>query len=224
VNEPRRTRIKFCGLTTAREIALAVEAGADAVGIIVAPSSRQVGLDRLPELAAAVPAFVSKIGVLVNQDESVTSTLRALGFTLQFSGDESPAECERLAGGSTYLKAFHVDPRAEGSVEAEWRRAYVNAMWMFDSRVDARYGGTGVPFLWHTVAATAARRPIVVSGGLTPENVAACVRAIRPHAVDVRSGIETANRKDAEKMFAFVRAVREADSLPSEIAQHAAPK
>jgi phosphoribosylanthranilate isomerase len=215
VNAPRRTRIKFCGLTSEAEIALAVEAGADAVGIIVAPSSRQVALDRLPALASAVPAFVSKVGVLVNAAESVADVLRSLGFTLQFSGDESPAECERLAGGSAYLKAFHVDPGAAGNVELESRRAYVNAMWMFDSRVDARYGGTGVPFLWQTVGAAAARRPIVVSGGLTPENVAQCVRDVRPHAVDVRSGIETADRKDAQKMFAFVRAVREADSLPS---------
>jgi phosphoribosylanthranilate isomerase len=213
VNAPRRTRIKFCGLTTVREIALAVEAGADAVGVIVAPSSRRVALDRLPELAAAVPAFVSKIGVLVNQAEPVVDALRSLGFTLQFSGDETPAECERLAAGSAYLKAFHVDPSAGEDVETESRRAYINAMWMFDSRVDARYGGTGVPFLWRTVAAAAARRPIVVSGGLTAENVAECVRAVRPHAVDVRSGIETAGRKDAEKMFAFVRAVREADSF-----------
>jgi phosphoribosylanthranilate isomerase len=82
---------------------------------------------------------------------------------------------------------------------------------MFDSRIDGRYGGTGVSFVWQLVEAIAARRAIVISGGLTPANVAACVRAVRPHAVDVRSGIETAGRKDPAKMAAFVRAVREAD-------------
>ena len=207
-----RTRIKICGCESAADIALAVEAGADAVGIIVAPSPRRVSLDLLPALAAAVPAFVSKIGVLAGQGEAEANVLRALGFTLQFSGDEPAAECERLAQGSAYLKAFHVRPGdGERVPDLDGRREYRNAMWMFDSRIDARYGGTGVPFIWHAVQAAASRRPIVVSGGLTPANVAACVRAVRPHAVDVRSGIETAGRKDREKLFAFVRAVREAD-------------
>lgn len=212
MNGSRRTRIKFCGLQSAADIALAVEAGADAVGVIVAESPRRVDLARLPALAAEVPAFVTKVGVLADQDESVAALLRSLGFTLQFSGDESAVDCERLAGGSSYLKAFHVHPGAVRDVDDfESQRDYTHAMWMFDSRVDARYGGTGVPFVWQTVAAAAARRPIVVSGGLTPDNVAACVRSVRPHAVDVRSGVETSGRKDRAKMLAFVRAVRDAD-------------
>ncbi len=217
MNAPRRTRIKFCGLQTEDDIALAVEAGADAIGIIVAASPRRVALERLPALSAAVPPFVTKVGVLASRgddaglDDAEAAALRELGFTLQFSGDESAARCERLAGGAHYLKAFHVRPDDRDMPELESRRAYRHAMWMFDSRVDARYGGTGVPFLWRVVQAVAAQRPIVVSGGLTPENVAACVRSVRPHAVDVRSGIETSGRKDPAKMLAFVRAVREAD-------------
>ena len=197
MNAPRRTRIKFCGLESAADVASAVEAGADAVGVIVAASPRRVGLERLPELAAAVPAFVTKVGVLasrgdVGQDDDEAATLRALGFILQFSGDEPAARCEHLAAGTAYLKAFHVRPGDRDMPDLESRRAYRNAMWMFDSRVDARYGGTGVSFVWDVVRAVAARRPIVVSGGLTPGNVAACVRSVRPHGVDVRSGIETA--------------------------------
>jgi phosphoribosylanthranilate isomerase len=211
VNAPRRTRIKFCGCESVADIALAVEAGADAVGIIVADSPRRVDLELLPMLAAAVPAFVTKVGVLAGQGEVEAAALRALGFTLQFSGDESAAECEYLAGGAAYLKAFHVRPDDDTVPDFEVRRDYRSAMWMFDSRVDGRHGGTGVPFLWQTVEAAAARRAIVISGGLTPSNVATCVRAVRPHAVDVRSGIETAGRKDPEKMHAFVRAVRAAD-------------
>jgi phosphoribosylanthranilate isomerase len=203
VNAPRRTRIKFCGLTSAGEIAEAVEAGADAIGIIVAQSPRRVSVDALPELAAAVPAFVTKVGVLAGQGDMEATALRALGFTLQFSGDESAVECERMAGGAPYLKAFHVQPGEGDIVDLASRRDYRNAMWMFDSRIDGRYGGTGVSFVWQLVEAIAARRAIVISGGLT--------RAVRPHAVDVRSGIETAGRKDPAKMAAFVRAVREAD-------------
>jgi phosphoribosylanthranilate isomerase len=170
-----------------------------------------MSVDALPELAAAVPAFVTKVGVLAGQGDMEATALRALGFTLQFSGDESAVECERMAGGAPYLKAFHVQPGEGDIVDLASRRDYRNAMWMFDSRIDGRYGGTGVSFVWQLVEAIAARRAIVISGGLTPANVAACVRAVRPHAVDVRSGIETAGRKDPAKMAAFVRAVREAD-------------
>ncbi len=213
MNAPRRTRIKFCGLTSEAEIALAVEAGADAVGVIVAPSPRRVTLEALPSLAAAVPAFVTKVGVVVGPSEAEAAALRALGFMLQFSGDESAELCERLCAGAAYLKAFHVHPEESALVaDLACLREYRRAVWMFDSRLDARYGGTGVPFVWHVVEAAAAQRPIVVSGGLTPENVGACVRAVRPHAVDVRSGIETAGRKDPAKMLAFVRAVHEADA------------
>ncbi len=211
----RRTRIKFCGLTSVAEIALAVEAGADAIGVIVAESPRQVDVARLGELAAAVPAFVAKVGVLAAQGQREAAALRELGYMLQFSGDEPAELCERLAAGR-YLKAFHLAPGQKDDVlDDASLAAYRNATWMFDSRVDARYGGTGVPFAWKLVEAAAAVRPVIVSGGLTPENVAACVRSVRPYAVDVRSGIETAGRKDPAKMLAFVRAVREADEAPT---------
>ncbi len=212
MNAPQRTRIKFCGLTCAADVALAVEAGAAAGGFITAPCPRRVELELLPELAAAVPSFVTKIGVTVSPGEAEAALLLDLGFTLQFSGDEPAELCERLARGRAYLKAFHVRPLANDAPAPAARGGYLHATGLFDSRVDARYGGTGVPFLWQLVEAAAASRPVVVSGGLTPDNVGACIRSVRPYAVDVRSGIETAGRKDRAKMFAFVRAVREADA------------
>ncbi len=208
-----RTRIKFCGMTSLADVALAVDAGADAVGVIVAASSpRRADPELLLVLATAVPPYVSRIAVVTSPSEREAATLRALGFTLQFSGEELPAECARLAAGHAYVKAFHLrDDTAYDAADFEELAAYENALWMFDSRVGEKLGGTGIPFVWDLVAPVARRRPVVVSGGLRPENVGACVRAVRPYAVDARSGIETEGRKDPAKMRAFVRAVREAD-------------
>jgi phosphoribosylanthranilate isomerase len=210
VTPPRRTRIKFCGMTSVADIALAVAAGADAVGVILAPSARRVPLERVAEIAAAIPPFVSRIGVLANQGSEEASLLRRLGFTLQFSGDESPAECEVLSGGDPFIKVFHVESDGR-PFELERCAAYARATWMFDTRVPGRAGGSGVAFDWPAVERASRLRPAIVSGGLTPENVAACVRALRPYAVDVRSGIESDDRKDVNKMAAFVAAVSGAE-------------
>jgi len=208
-----RTRIKFCGMTSASDVALAVAAGVDAVGVIIVPASpRYVEPGALASLADAIPPFVARIGVVTAPGDAVASRLRALGFTLQFSDEESPADCARLADNAAYIKAFHlpVDARVESLDVAAFER-YRGALWMFDSRVGEKRGGTGIPFAWTALGPLAQRRPITVSGGLTPSNVAACVRTVRPYAVDVRSGIETSDRKDPEKMRAFVEAVRRAD-------------
>jgi phosphoribosylanthranilate isomerase len=208
----RRTRVKICGLASVRDVEFGVEAGADALGVIVAPSPRRVPLESVARLAAAIPPFVTKVGVMANQDDDVAARLRAEGFTLQFSGEEPATACERMAGGGSYLKAFHVTDAAGEGFDETRLAPYANALCLFDSRIGDARGGTGVVFPWDAVKAVAARRPIVVSGGLTPENVGACVRALRPYAVDVRSGVETSGEKDPAKMRAFVRAVREADA------------
>jgi phosphoribosylanthranilate isomerase len=213
VNRPLRTRVKFCGMQSPADIALAVDAGADAVGIIAAESPRRVAAEDWANLAAAIPPFVARIGVVANPQFGEAVALRRAGLTLQFSGEELPEKCEELAGGDRYIKAFHI--RAGVTYEpADFDEldAYEHATWMFDSRVDDRLGGTGVPFLWSVVESIAKRRKVIVSGGLTAENVGACVRAVRPYAVDVRGGVETGDTKDFEKMRAFVRAVRDADA------------
>ncbi len=228
MNARSRTRIKFCGMTSVADIALAVAAGADAVGIIVSPSERRVAARDVPALLAAVPPFVTAVLVSVNGTGVASvrdvagasasgtdvdlSKYAAAGAVLQFSGDESPDACERVAGGRAYLKAFHVlveDGRA--AFDRATLAAYPHATPLFDSRSGERFGGTGIAFDWETIAAFARERPIVVSGGLTPDNVGACVEALRPYAVDVRGGIETGGVKDAMKMRAFVAAVRAAD-------------
>ena len=214
-----RTRVKLCGMTSEREIAWAVDAGADAIGLILAASPRRLERARFEELVRAVPPFVSAVAVLADNVPEDAAFAVACGATLQFSGHETPDTCERATARAPYLKAYHVpiDPdvapvRPSSAPAPEELDRYPNALWLFDSTVRGVLGGTGVSFDWPSVAPLARVRPIVVSGGLTVENVASCVRTVRPYAVDVRSGVETGGRKDEKKMHAFVRAVREIDA------------
>lgn len=204
------TRIKMCGMTRASDIALAVQTGADAIGVIIAPSARRVDLATLASLRDAIPAHVEAVAVVVDPTEAEAAFATQLAYTLQFSGDESAQTCERLARGRPYIKAFHLDPQVR-TLPAALGAGFAHAMWMFDTRVDGRYGGTGASFAWDAILAVARERAVVVSGGLTPDNVADCVRRVRPGAVDVRNGIETDGFKDERKMRAFVRAVRDAE-------------
>jgi phosphoribosylanthranilate isomerase len=190
----------------------AVDAGADAIGVIFAASPRKVTLANARALVRAVPSFVAIVGVMVNPDETFVDDVLALGMVPQFSGDESPEFCSTWSGGR-YIKAIHF--KTDGTytpADAEAAAAaYEDADLLFDSRAGALYGGTGTPFSWPLVESVARKRRIIVSGGLVPENVADAVRGVRPFGVDVRSGVETNDTKDLAKMRAFVRAVREAD-------------
>jgi phosphoribosylanthranilate isomerase len=206
-------------MTSADDVAMAVKAGADAVGMIVAESERRVTLERAAAIAAAIPPFVTGVGV-VDEDTSVVPSLDALGLTIQFSGPTEAAVCEQLTHGRPYIKVFHVAPT--GDVEPasqDGSLAYVHALWMFDTLAPGRLGGSGITFRWELLEEIGRERPVIVSGGLTPENVGALLRLVRPYAVDVRSGIERDGKKDPARMTAFVRAVREADGA----AMHASP-
>jgi phosphoribosylanthranilate isomerase len=209
------TRIKFCGMTSPADVALAVEAGADAVGIICAPSERRVSLERAAEIARAIPPFVSGFAVVdTASDGGLTPALLGLGLTLQFAGAASPLACARQSAGRRYVKVLRV--AADGTLDGGLREFgpcdYGDALLLLDTAVPGRLGGSGVAFRWEVARPLARVRPIAVAGGLTPGNVGACVRVVRPFAVDVRSGVECAGRKDAALMRAFVRAVRDADA------------
>lgn len=209
----RRTRIKICGITSPDDAQLAVSAGADAIGLIFAESPRRLSMERARSIASAVPAFVSLIAVVVDPSIALVDEALKMGCIPQFCGDEEPRFCEESTEGP-YIKVIHIDSShapSEAAI-AELAHEYRHATLLFDSQVAGRRGGTGVPFAWETVKASAVTRPIIVSGGLTPENVGACVRAVRPYAVDVRSGVERDEKKDPERLAAFVRAVREADA------------
>ena len=202
----------MCGITSVDEARMVIDAGVDAIGMIFAESERKVSLETAKAIALSTPAWVTLVGVFTNAPASEIVNALLLGLIPQFSGSEMPEYCERATSVfGRYLKVFHIDPALDYLPEdfAELD-AYEHATFMFDTRVGNKAGGTGVPFDWGVVKGL--NRPAIVAGGLTPENVGACVRHVRPFGVDVRSGVETNGAKDEAKVRAFVRAVREADA------------
>ncbi|MGH7708416.1 MAG: phosphoribosylanthranilate isomerase [Vulcanimicrobiaceae bacterium] len=198
-------------MTSVVDAQLAVEAGVDAVGVILAPSPRRVSLELADAIARSLPPLVTLVAVVVDPPPA---ELGAIADSLpravvQFSGAE-PAQIVRSVRQS--IKVMHLAPTGEPDADPAVALAgYAGALLMFDTHSPLG-GGSGRSFEWGRVAALASQRPIAISGGLTPETVGTCVRTVRPFAVDVRSGVETDGRKDVQKMTAFVRAVREADA------------
>jgi len=204
-----RTRIKICGITREQDLDAAAAAGADALGFVFyPPSPRYVAPERAAALVRRVPPFVTRVGLFVNADvAAVTATLAAVPLDiLQFHGDETAEYCERF--GKPYLKVARMRP---GLDLLEYARTYPSAAGLLlDAYVEA-YGGAGQTFDWSLIPRSLPL-PVVLSGGLTTENVASAVRGVRPWAVDVSSGVEAAKGiKDADKIAAFVAAVKNAD-------------
>jgi len=202
-----RTRIKICGITRVEDARVAAESGADAIGLVFyPPSPRNLSLEQARAIIAAVPPFVSVVGLFVDpaqdQVESVLSVC-SLGL-LQFHGDEAPGFCDGF--GLPYIKAARV--RADSDL-VQYLSPYEAARgWLLDAYHDRLYGGTGAPFDWKLIPRDLAR-PVILSGGLTPDNVGAAVRQVTPWAVDVSSGVESAKGiKDAAKIAAFIAGVR----------------
>jgi phosphoribosylanthranilate isomerase len=217
----QRTRIKLCGLSRPEDVAVAVEAGADAIGLVFyPPSPRNVTPAQAGALLAGLPAYVTSVGLFVNPDVAlVRDVVAAAPITmLQFHGDETPEQCARIAQAvrRPFMRAFRVRPETGAQDLLEFERLYRASGPLFsglllDTWSDA-YGGTGKVFDWSLIPADIARRA-VLSGGLSVQNVTDAVRRVRPHAVDVSSGIEASKGvKDAALMRAFVAAVRAADS------------
>ncbi|THF66859.1 phosphoribosylanthranilate isomerase [Pseudothauera nasutitermitis] len=204
-----RTRIKICGLTRPEDVRAAVEAGADAIGFVFyPPSPRHVDVERAAELAALLPPFVTAVGLFVNADEAyVRQVLARVPLQLlQFHGDEDESECARY--GRPWIKAA----RMRAGVDlVEFAASHPGARGiLLDAFVDG-YGGGGKVFDWSLIPHGFAR-PLVLSGGLAPDNVAEAVRRVRPWAVDVSSGVEAAKGiKDARLITAFIAGVRNAD-------------
>jgi phosphoribosylanthranilate isomerase len=211
-----RTRIKICGLTREADVDAAIDAGADAIGFVLyARSPRAVSAARAGELARRLPPFVTPVLLLVNAARAeVDAALRAVPHALlQFHGDESPAQCE--APRRAYLRAARMAPGVD-LLDFAARFASASAL-LLDAHVDG-YGGGGKAFDWSLVP-PGVPLPVVLSGGLSVANVIDGVRRVRPWAVDVSSGVESAKGlKDALAMRRFCDAVREADALAADAA------
>ncbi len=211
-----RTRIKICGLTREADVQAAIDAGADALGLVMyAKSPRCVSLDRAAGLARSLPPFVTPVLLFVNAApaEVAAATAAIPHALLQFHGDETPADCD--APHRPYLRAVSMQP---GLDLLDFGHRFPNAQaLLLDAAVDG-YGGGGKVFDWSLIPADVPYR-LVLSGGLSPANVIDGVVHARPFAVDVSSGVESAKGiKDAALMRRFCEAVREADARLADLA------
>ncbi len=199
-------RIKVCGLTRVEDVQAAVAAGVDAVGLVFYPDSpRHVTIAQAAELCRHVPPFVTIVGLFVNASRAeVHRVIEAVPLNLlQFHGDETADQCEGF--GVPYLKAARVRP---GVDLLEFAAQFASARALLLDTWTPAYGGSGESFDWSLVPASCPL-PVILSGGLTPDNVADAIRQVRPVAVDVSSGVESDKGiKDAAKIRAFVSAVR----------------
>jgi phosphoribosylanthranilate isomerase len=202
-------KIKFCGLTRVTDAALAVEAGAWALGLIFWPGSpRHCSADVAAEIGATYRRRVEIAGVFVNPTlEAVTRAADDASLSLlQLHGDEGPVFCAEAARrtGCRVIKAARVRSRADIQALA----AFHTDLHLLDSYVSDMPGGTGETFAWELARGHGSRVPLILSGGLRPDNVAEAIAAVRPYAVDVASGVEASpGRKDPAKLEAFAAAV-----------------
>lgn len=206
-----RTRVKICGITRPEDAGEAARLGVDAIGLVFHPDSpRAVDLRRAAEIVRSLPPFVTVVGLFVDPPQGrVEAVLAALSLDLlQFHGRETAARCRGF--GRPYIKALTA---GTGSDIAARAAEYPDAAGiLLDAEVDGRSGGTGRTFDWRRVP-EGLNRPLILAGGLGPENVAEAIRAVHPYAVDVSSGVESAKGiKDAARMAAFVRGVHSVDA------------
>jgi phosphoribosylanthranilate isomerase len=210
------TRIKICGITDETNALAAADAGADFIGLVFAHSKRQVIPARAREIADAVKkssAATKVVGVFVNAPVFQINEIAdfcALDV-VQLSGNESWEDCRKIA--NPIIKAIRVGRQPLEDICAELsaasrllaRRRFIT---LLDSEVEGKYGGTGESFNWDLAKEVAKKYPVIIAGGLAPQNVAMLIKRVSPWGVDVSSGVESNGVKDASKIRAFIEAVR----------------
>lgn len=204
-----RTRVKICGITSVQDALVAVQSGCDAIGLVFyQPSPRYVSPTQATCILGSLPPFVTTVGLFVDADVSaIRSVLSHVPLDmLQFHGEETPAECDQF--GLPYIKAVRV--RSDTNL-LQYAADYTAAKaLLLDTYADGIAGGTGKVFDWALIPAEMPK-PVILAGGLTPENVAVAIRQVQPYAVDVSGGVEkTKGIKDAARIAAFMRGVQDA--------------
>ena len=213
------TRVKICGIRDKNHALAAVEAGADFIGLVFAPSKRQVTPTQACEIASAVKKSsdaTKVVGVFVNAPASQVNEIAdfcALDC-VQLSGDESWEYCREVV--EPVIKAIRVGQQSPAELYAELSAGgkllpQQRFIALLDSQVEGKYGGTGESFNWNLAQQVAKRFPVIIAGGLDPKNVSRLIERVRPWGVDVSSGVETGGVKDIAKIKAFIEAVRKAD-------------
>nr|VFK21216.1 MAG: phosphoribosylanthranilate isomerase [Candidatus Kentron sp. LPFa]VFK34397.1 MAG: phosphoribosylanthranilate isomerase [Candidatus Kentron sp. LPFa] len=211
-----RTRIKICGITRSSDALTAARLGADAIGLVFyPPSPRSITIEKAHAIASALPPFVTLVALFVDPDhafvEEVLSTLPI--DLLQFHGEETPTDCEQY--GCPYIKAARM---REGMELSTWMERFRNARaLLLDTYHKGARGGTGETFDWRLVPSQRTL-PIILAGGLNPNNVREAIRMVKPFAVDVSGGVESGKGiKDEDRMAEFIAAVNSYES------EHASP-
>ncbi|MBK8536029.1 MAG: phosphoribosylanthranilate isomerase [Candidatus Competibacteraceae bacterium] len=206
-----RTRVKICGITRPDDGVTAARLGADAIGLVFyPPSPRIVNLDAARQIVAALPPFITVVGLFMNADPAAVRAILAQVplHLLQFHGDEEPDDC--AAFNLPYIKAVPMGANAD--IRDYERRFGTATGLLLDSHGGNQPGGSGQGFDWTRIP-TERNQPLILAGGLHPGNVTAAIQQVQPYAVDVSSGVESAKGiKDAERMRAFLRGVNEGDS------------
>ncbi len=212
------TKVKICGITEVAYAQAALEAGADLIGVVFAPSPRQVSYDKAREIVDAVKThYIPVAGVFVNMPaDTVNNVAHACGLDwVQLSGDENWEYCQEIE--KPIIKAIHISldlPENELLAQmgdGQRRLGSRSLLYLLDTFVEKKYGGTGKVFAWEIAKKAVAEFPTIIAGGLHPQNVGQVVADLRPWGVDVSSGVESKGVKDVNKIKAFVQAVRSAD-------------
>ena len=200
-----RTRVKICGISTTESTRHAVNAGADAIGLVFyAPSFRNITVNQAKLIVAAKPAFVSSVAVMVNPDtqfvRNVLDNVRP--DYIQFHGDESAEFCRHF--GVPYIRAVRI--REDTDLVAVEREFYDASALLLDAYRCDRFGGTGDVFDWK-LGQFHGSLPVILAGGLDADNVTTAIKTIAPYGVDVSSGVETDGIKEHDKIFHFCQTV-----------------
>jgi phosphoribosylanthranilate isomerase len=195
-------RVKICGITSIDDAILAVEAGADALGFVFHEASpRNLSPDRAASIICALPPFVQAVGLFVNTDSAIVNVVadRCRLDIVQLHGDEPPDYCDTIR--RRVIKVFRVRDIASLEPIINYRVAGI----LLDTFSPKAYGGTGLTFNWDIARTAATYGPIILAGGLTPDNVRQAVEKVAPYGVDVSGGVEAApGRKDPDKVRKFI--------------------
>lgn len=197
----------MCGITNSEDAQAAVESGADALGFVFAKSPRQVTKEQARDVIEKLPPFVSFVGVFV--DEGAAAIRAICDFchigTIQLHGNEPPS-CLSYLEGYKIIKAFRVKEEGDLTQLSD----YQPHAFLLDSYVKGVMGGTGISFQWDIAASAHKYGAIILSGGLTPDNVSSAIRMVKPYAVDVSSGVESSpGKKDKQLMQRFIGNAKE---------------
>jgi phosphoribosylanthranilate isomerase len=211
-------KIKICGITEVSYARAALEAGADLIGVVFAPSPRRVTYEKAREIAREAKKHnLPAVGVFVNMPAATVNAVAALcGLDwVQLSGDEGWEYCREIE--RPLIKAVHIRPEWDEERllshlgEGQKKLGDRSPLYLLDSFAERKYGGTGKAFAWGIARRAAENFPVIIAGGLSPENVGEVVADLKPWGVDVSSGVESKGVKDIKKIRAFIQAVRSAD-------------